>query len=60
MKKSSRGPQSANPEALELAGLRFAVYARKSAEDARHEDHRSTARQVAQSQPHVERKGGRC
>ncbi len=41
-----------------LAGLRFAVYARKSNEDARHEDHRSTARQVEQATRYVEQRGG--
>jgi hypothetical protein len=41
-----------------LAGLRFAVYARKSNEDARHEDHRSTARQMEQARRYVEQPGG--
>ncbi len=41
-----------------FAGLRFAVYARKSNEDARHEDHRSTARQVEQARRYVAAKGG--
>jgi len=45
-------------EAAEFSGLRFAVYARKSTEDARHEDHRSTARQVEQAKRYVEARGG--
>jgi len=50
--------QPANREAQKFSGLRFAVYARKSTEDARHEDHRSTARQVAQARSYVEARGG--
>ncbi len=41
-----------------LAGLKFAVYARKSTEDARHEDHTSTARQIDQATRYVETRGG--
>jgi len=50
--------QRATRERGEFAGLRFAAYARKSTEDARHEDHRSTARQVEQARAYVERRGG--
>lgn len=42
----------------EFVGLRFAVYTRKSNEDARHEDHRSTGRQVAQATAYVEARRG--
>jgi len=42
-------------ESPPLLGLRFAVYARKSSEDGRNEDHRSTARQVAQATEWVNR-----
>ena len=42
-------------EAGEFSGLRFACYTRKSTEDARHEDHRSTARQIAQARAFEER-----
>lgn len=45
-------------KAAEFSGLRFAVYARKSTEDARHEDHRSTARQTEQARHYVEARGG--
>jgi DNA invertase Pin-like site-specific DNA recombinase len=41
-----------------FTGLQFAVYARKSTEDARHEDHKSTTRQVAQATRYVEARGG--
>jgi DNA invertase Pin-like site-specific DNA recombinase len=41
-----------------LVGPRFAIYARKSTEDARHEDHRSTARQVEHARGYVARAGG--
>lgn len=47
-----------NGGADEFSGLRFAVYARKSNEDARHEDHRSIARQIEQARRYVEAKGG--
>ncbi len=49
--RPSRGPG-------EFTGLKFAVYSRKSTDDARHEDHRSTARQIAQAQAYVEARGG--
>ena len=39
-------------------GLRFAVYARKSNEDARSEDAKSVTRQVEQARRYVERHGG--
>ncbi len=45
-------------ESPPFANLRFAVYARKSNEDDRNEDNRSTARQVAQATACVERRGG--
>jgi site-specific DNA recombinase len=41
-----------------LAGLVFATYARKSNEDARNEDHRSTARQIENGRRYVEQRGG--
>ena len=41
-----------------FAGLNFAVYARKSSEDARTEDHKSTARQVEQATRYVAERGG--
>ena len=41
-----------------LAGLRFATYARKSNEDDRNEDNRSTGRQVEQARRYVEQRGG--
>ncbi len=41
-----------------LAGLKFAVYARKSNEDARTEDHKSTARQIENARRFVETRGG--
>ena len=53
-----RKASKANGEPLPLAGLRFAVYARKSNEDARHEDHKSTTRQTEQAARYVERHGG--
>ena len=45
-------------EAPPLQGLRFAVYARKSNEDDRNEDNRSTGRQVEQATRWVEQRGG--
>jgi site-specific DNA recombinase len=45
-------------DAPPLQGLKFAIYARKSTEDARHEDHKSTARQVEQATRYVETRGG--
>lgn len=45
---------------LPLAGLQFAIYARKSSEDDRNEDHRSTGRQVEQAKAWVEQRGGVC
>lgn len=42
----------------DFSGLRLAVYARKSNEDDRNENYRSTARQVEQAQRYVERNGG--
>lgn len=44
MRSSARSVMSTPTPAARFAGLRFAIYARKSTEDARHEDHRSTAR----------------
>jgi DNA invertase Pin-like site-specific DNA recombinase len=41
-----------------LAGLQFAVYARKSSEDDRNEDHRSTGRQAEQATAWVRKGGG--
>ncbi len=41
-----------------LAGLKFAIYARKSNEDDRNEDNRSTGRQVEQARRYVETRGG--
>jgi len=38
--------------------LRFAIYARKSDEDNRTEDHKSTARQIENSTRYVEQRGG--
>jgi len=58
MAKLQTGRQGTNPEVAEFSGLRCAIYARKSNEDACHEDHRSTARQVAQATAYVEAKGG--
>lgn len=43
---------------LPFAGLRFSVYARKSIEDARHEDHKSVARQRENAARYVEARGG--
>ena len=54
----TRRKSNSNAEALPFAGLKFAVYARKSSEDDRNEDNRSTGRQVAQATAWVERKGG--
>ena len=57
---TTRGPktkQQATRVPGEFGGLRFAVYARKSTDDARHEDHKSVARQVEQAKAYVEAKG---
>ncbi len=43
---------------LNLSGIRFAVYARKSNEQARHQDHRSTTRQVEHATAWVRAHGG--
>ncbi len=56
--KAARRKSDPPSGSLPLAGLRFAVYARKSTDDARHEDHRSTARQVENARAYVERGGG--
>jgi DNA invertase Pin-like site-specific DNA recombinase len=53
-RKRATGTAPAGP----LVGLRFAIYARKSNEDARHEDHRSTTRQIEKATRYVEGKGG--
>lgn len=58
MATQRRGRCGLNGEPSEFFGLRFAVYARKSTEDARHEDHRSTARQIEQARRYVEVGGG--
>ncbi len=56
--KAARRKSDPPSGSLPLAGLRFAIYARKSTADARHEDHTSTARQVANARAYVERGGG--
>ncbi len=56
MSSARRSPQPARE--TPFAGLRFAVYARKSNEDDRNEDNRSTGRQVEQARAWVERQGG--
>ncbi len=55
LKAKSGGNGSPPPP---LAGLRFAVYARKSNEDARTEDHKSTGRQIENARRYVEARGG--
>jgi DNA invertase Pin-like site-specific DNA recombinase len=55
---STRRKATPATESPPLAGLRFAIYARKSTEDARHEDHKSTARQIEQATRFVEARGG--
>lgn len=51
-----RTPHAAH--SVPFAGLRFAIYARRSTLDARHEDHKSVARQVEQATRYVEARGG--
>ncbi len=58
MARQRAGKHGLNSETPEFSGLRFAVYVRKSNEDARHEDHRSTARQIEQARRYVEARGG--
>ena len=58
MSNRERASTPPRPAALPFAGLKFAVYARKSTEDARHEDHTSLARQVEHARAYVARKGG--
>ena len=53
----TRPRQSGTREAPKFSGLRFAIYSRKSTDDARHEDHKSIARQVEQAKAYVEAKG---
>lgn len=57
-RRPSRTRQPVTSEAQEFSGLRFAVYARKSTDDARHEDHKSVARQIAQARAYVGARGG--
>ncbi len=51
-----RTPHAAH--SIPFVGLRFAAYARRSTLDARHEDHKSVARQVEQATRYVEARGG--
>jgi len=58
MRRAGKTRQPVTSESQEFSGLRFAVYARKSTDDARHEDHKSVARQIAQARAYVEARGG--
>ena len=60
MGKTAGYPRKTRAESppLPLKGLQFAVYARKSSEDDRNEDHRSTGRQVEQATAWVQKQGG--
>jgi len=50
--------QRAGREPGKFAGLKCAIYARKSNDDARHEEHISVARQAEQARRYVEARGG--
>lgn len=58
MRRAGKTRQLVTSESQEFSGLRFAVYARKSTDDARHEDRKSVARQIAQVRAYVEARGG--
>lgn len=58
MRRAGKTRQPVTSKPQEFSGLRFAVYARKSTDDARHEDHKSVARQIAQARAYVEARGG--
>jgi len=57
MRRTQQHPRPPT-ESLPLHGLTFAVYARKSTEDARSEDAKSVTRQVEQATRYVEARGG--
>ncbi len=57
MRRTQRHPRPPT-ESLPFNGLRFAIYARKSTEDDRNADNKSTGRQVEQATRFVETRGG--